>query len=320
MTPAAKVLISGASGFIGLALCRELLEAGYSVKALGRNLTGLQNLVLSYPQQLECVHQDLVAAAPGPELFINVDFVVHLAAYASAAGISVTELNKLNVDASVALAQQAQHAGVKRFIFLSSAQVAAIKRPAKQAESFYTQDNYALSKLAAEQALQAQCQQAACRMQLVIIRPPLVYGPGVKGNFARLQHAVAKGRWLPLGALTQHKRSYLALANLTDFIRLCLTHPQAAAQPWLVSDNHDVTTTELIHRLGQACGVPARLVAVPVWLLLMMGRLTGSSGAITRLTGAMQLDISSAQQHLGWQPITTMEQQLALMQRSASDR
>lgn len=309
--PTGKVLVTGASGFIGLAVCRQLLEGGYAVKALGRNLTGLQNLVQSYPQQIECVSQDLVALAPGPELFIKVDFVIHLAAYASAAGISATELNTLNVDASVALAQQAQQAGVKRFIFLSSAQVEAIKG----SESFYAQESYALSKLAAEQALQAKCQQGGRGMQLVIIRPPLVYGPGVKGNFARLQHAVAKGRWLPLGALKQNKRSYLALDNLTDFIELCLVHPKAATQPWLVSDNQDVTTAELINNLGQACGTPARLVAVPVSLLLLMGWLAGRSGAVKRLTAAMQLDISTVQQQLGWQPTVTMKQQLALMQQ-----
>nr|WP_301003837.1 NAD-dependent epimerase/dehydratase family protein [Arsukibacterium sp.] len=311
-------MVSGASGFIGLALCQQLLQAGYAVKALGRNLAALQNLAQRYPQQLECVNQDLVAAAPTPELFNNVDFVVHLAAYASAAGISAAALKALNVDASVALAQQAQQAGVKRFIFLSSAQVVAIKGAIKGSESFNPQDSYALSKLAAEQALQALCQQGACSMQLVIIRPPLVYGPGVKGNFARLQQAVASGRWLPLGGLKHNKRSYLALLNLTDFIQLCITHPQAADQPWQLSDNADISTRELISNMARAQGKPARLLPVPLWLLGTIGKLTGHSGAVSRLTSAMQLDISATQQQLGWQPVITMKQQLALMCQSAA--
>jgi nucleoside-diphosphate-sugar epimerase len=138
-------------------------------------------------------------------------------------------------------------------------------------------------------------------MEVVIIRPPLVYGPGVKANFAALMHAVQRGWPLPLGAV-HNQRSLVALDNLVDFIVTCITHPQAANQTFLVSDGQDLSTTELVRGMAQAAGVPARLLPVPVWALQLGATLLGKGDAVQRLCGNLQLDISKARNLLGWVP------------------
>jgi nucleoside-diphosphate-sugar epimerase len=166
------------------------------------------------------------------------------------------------------------------------------------------QDAYGLSKYEAEQGLRQMA--AETGMELVIIRPPLVYGPGVKANFAALMRAVQRGWPLPLGAI-HNQRSLVALDNLVDFIITCITHPQAANQTFLVSDGQDLSTTELVRGMARAAGVPARLLPVPAWLLQAGAGLLGKGDAVQRLCGNLQVDISKARQLLGWVPPVSVE-------------
>lgn len=146
-------------------------------------------------------------------------------------------------------------------------------------------------------------------MEVVTIRPPLVYGPGIKANFAALMRAVQKGWLLPLGAI-QNKRSLVALDNLVDFIVTCITHPKAANQTFLISDGQDLSTTELVYGMAKAAGVPARLIPLPVWALEWAGRLLGKGDAVQRLTGNLQVDSSKARVLLGWEPIVSVQEGL----------
>ena len=169
------------------------------------------------------------------------------------------------------------------------------------------QDAYAQSKHEAEQGLREIASQTG--MELVIIRPPLVYGPGVKANFATLMHAMQRGWPLPLGAV-HNQRSLVALDNLVDFILTCITHPQAANQTFLVSDGQDLSTTELVLGMAKAVGVPTRLLPVPVWALQAGATLLGKGDAVQRLCGNLQVDISKARSLLGWLPPVSVEEGL----------
>jgi nucleoside-diphosphate-sugar epimerase len=168
-------------------------------------------------------------------------------------------------------------------------------------------DAYGISKMEAEQGLQQIGQQTG--MEVVIIRPPLVYGPGVKANFAALMRAVQRGWPLPLGAV-HNQRSLVALDNLVDFIITCITHPQAANQTFLVSDGQDLSTTELVRGMAQSAKVPARLLPVPVWALQAGASLLGKGDAVQRLCGNLQVDISKSRSLLGWVPPVSVEEGL----------
>jgi nucleoside-diphosphate-sugar epimerase len=207
------------------------------------------------------------------------------------------------VDATLHLARQAAQAGVKRFIFVSSIKVngelTRQGRPFTECDPPDPQDPYGISKIEAEQGLRQVA--ADTGMEVVIIRPPLVYGPGVKANFAALMRAVKKGMPLPLGAI-HNQRSLVALDNLVDFIVTCITHPKAGNQTFLISDGQDLSTAELVRGLAEAAGTSARLLPVPVWGLEWAGRLVGKGEAVQRLCGNLQIDSSKARTLLGWKP------------------
>jgi nucleoside-diphosphate-sugar epimerase len=218
---------------------------------------------------------------------------------------------EVNVRGTLNLAQQAAEAGVKRFIFISSIKVngefTGPGHPFTEADTPNPQDAYGVSKHEAEQGL---CQIAAATgMEVVVIRPPLVYGPGVKANFASLMRAVKRGWPLPLGAI-HNQRSLVALDNLVDFIITCITHPQAANQTFLISDGEDLSTTDLVRRMAQVAGVPARLVPVPVWALEGAGRILGKGDAVQRLCGSLQIDSSKARKILCWEPKISLQEGL----------
>jgi nucleoside-diphosphate-sugar epimerase len=209
----------------------------------------------------------------------------------------------VNVEGTLNLARQAAAVGVQRFVFISSVKVNGESTEPGQAfteaDTPNPQDAYGLSKHEAEQGLRHIA--AETGMEVVIIRPPLVYGPGVKANFAALMRAVQRGWPLPLGAV-HNQRSLVALDNLVDFIVTCITHPQAANQTFLVSDGQDLSTTELVRGMARAAGVPARLLPVPVWALQAGATLLGKGDAVQRLCGNLQVDISKARSLLGWVP------------------
>jgi nucleoside-diphosphate-sugar epimerase len=245
----------------------------------------------------------------------DVDAVIHLAARVhvvkDTSADSLNQFRKVNVFGTLNLARQAAAAGVKRFVFVSSVKVNGESTPAghafTEADEPNPQDAYAVSKLEAEQGLREIAAQAS--MEVVIVRPPLVYGLGVKANFAALRRAVQRGWPLPLGAV-RNQRSLMALDNLVDFIVTCTTHPQAANQTFLASDAHDLSTPELVSGLARAAGVPARLLPVPVWVLQAGATLLGKGDAVRRLCGNLQVDISKARELLGWVPPLSVDEGL----------
>ncbi len=285
-----RFLMTGWTGFVGQGLLRRL--DSHVVHRVSRT-------------DLACGFVELA----------GVDVVIHLAARAHVmhdrAADPLSEFRRVNVDITRDLARQAAAAGVKRFVYISSVKVNG--ESTKNAQAFgeidepMPQDAYGQSKHEAEQVLKAIALETG--MELVIIRPPLVYGPGVKANFASLTKAVKRGWPLPLGAV-HNQRSLVSLDNLVDFIITCATHPNAANETFLVSDGHDLSTTELVRGMAQAAGVSARLLPVPVWALQALARLLGKGDAVERLCGNLQVDISKARRLLGWVPPQTVEEGL----------
>jgi len=241
--------------------------------------------------------------------------VVHLAARVhimrDEAADPLTEFRRVNVEGTLNLARQAADAGVRRFIYLSSIKVNGEQTLCEQ--SFTVQDvpapldPYSISKHEAEESLRKLAQQTG--MEVVIIRPPLVYGPGVKANFLAMMRWLHKGVPLPLGAI-HNRRSLVALDNLVDLIITCLDHPAAANQTFLISDGEDLSTTELLRRMGLALGRPARLIPVPVSLLTSGAALLGRRDMAQRLCGSLQVDISKARALLGWKPPISVDEGL----------
>ncbi len=305
-----KVLVTGANGFIGRALCACLQKAGHQVVAVVRRPCAMVNEFV--------VDED---SSTWMQAMSGCDAVVHLAGRAHV--MNEDAVNPLqafraaNVDASARLALLAARAGVRRFVFMSSIKVngerTSLDCPFTPSDAPAPEDAYGVSKWEAEQALQSIAQ--ASKMELVVIRPPLVYGPGVKGNFSRLIEWVKAGIPMPLGVVP-NKRSMVALDNLVAFTVLCANFaesPRAAGQVFLVSDGDDVSTTELLHRVAKAYACKTRLIPVPTWLLSRAARLLGRSAAAERLLGSLILDASKAHKLLGWQPSVTMDEQLRKM-------
>ena len=304
-----KALVTGANGFVGLAVLKKLnlmsgLQGVGSVRRTG-------SLICSAVVEVGDMNlqTDWSAALAGVDAVIHTAARVHITQDSEADPL--TTFRAVNLYATLNLARQAATAGVKRFVFISSVKVngdsTLVGRAFIEDDVPSWQDAYAQSKYEAEQGL---CQLSAdTGMEVVIIRPPLVYGPGAKANFATLMHAVRRGWPLPLGAV-QNLRSLVALDNLVDFIVTSLTHPQAANQTFLVSDGQDLSTTELVRGMAQAAGVPTRFLPVPVWALQAGASLLGKGDVVQRLCGNLQVDISKARSFLGWVPPLSVEEGL----------
>ena len=302
-------LVTGAGGFVGKSLCAALSMRGSLVRAALRSIN-------NHTDEFESVVVGPIDAETGWSAVLQgVGTVVHLAARVhvmkDASEDPLAEFRRINVDGTLNLARQTAAAGIKRFVFISSVKVNGERTEPGQAftenDAPNPQDAYGQSKHEAEQGLRLIA--ADTGMEVVIIRPPLVYGPGVKANFAALMRAVQRGWPLPLGAV-HNQRSLVALDNLVDFIVTCITHPKAANQTFLVSDGQDLSTTELIRGMAQAAGVPARLLPVPVWALQAGAKLLGKGDAVQRLCGNLQVDISKARELLGWVPPVSVEEGL----------
>jgi len=224
----------------------------------------------------------------------------------------LTEFRKVNVDGTLNLARQAAAAGVKRFIFISSIKVngedTLLGRPYTAFDVPAPLDPYAISKFEAEVGLKALA--AEIGIEVVIIRPVLVYGPGVKANFRSMMAWLCKGVPLPLGAI-HNKRSLVALDNLVDLIVTCIDHPAAANQTFLVSDGDDLSMTQLLRALGGALNKPARLIPVPPWLIQSAAAVLGRKAVAQRLCGSLQVDMSHTCETLGWRPPVSVDQALA---------
>lgn len=299
------VLITGASGFLGQALCQRLRADKCLLTALARHAPTAMSERWIQVQRYE----DAVGLLAGQLCVVHLAARVHVMQDSEADPLR--EFRKANVDLTLKLARQAAQAGVRRFVYISSVKVngeeTASDQPFLADDEPKPQDPYGVSKMEAEQVLRALAIQTG--MEVVIIRPPLIYGPGVRANFEALIRVVARGVPLPLAAI-HNKRSLVALDNLVDLIAVCISHPNAANQIFMVSDGDDLSTPGLIRRMSNAMARPARLFYVPVWLLLLGAKLVGKSSAAQRLCGNLQVDISKTQKMLRWKPPISVDEGL----------
>jgi nucleoside-diphosphate-sugar epimerase len=299
-----KVLITGANGFVGRALREYLICAGHQIVPVVRKPCSIPG---------ERVIAD-VANHPGwAEVLSGCQVVVHLAARVhvmnDTAGDVAALYHASNVVFTRTVAEVAALQGVKRFIFVSSIKVNGEGReiPYRAEDVPAPEDDYSRSKWAAEKALGAIAQQTG--MEVVILRPPLVYGPGVRANFLRMMEVLAQGWVLPLGAV-HNRRSLLYIGNLCDAVSVAMTHPAAAGHTYLPTDCEDVSTTELLYRLARALEVSPRLIPIPSRILRWAGKLLGKGRQAERLLGSLAADSSSMRRDLGWSPPFSMDEGL----------
>lgn len=307
-----RVLLTGASGFVGRAVQARLLADG-----VHELRCALRQLPPTSPANCDvCLSPGLASDADWSAALANVDAVIHCAARVHVMNEQAidpfAEFRQVNVEGTLRLARQAVEAGVRRFIFVSSIKVngeQTLPGHAYCADDVpEAVDPYGISKYEAEEGLRALA--AETGLEVVIVRPPLIYGPGVKANFHSMLRWLHRGIPLPFGAIDNH-RSFVALDNLVDLLVLCLTHPAANGQRFLVSDGEDLSTTELLRRLSRALGRRARLVPIPqLWIEYGAG-LLGQRALSQRLCGSLQVNIDKTRECLGWVPPLTVEQALA---------
>lgn len=311
MADGLKVVVTGASGFVGARLLSTLCSSGkFNVTPISRSKSSSNEIVLD----------DFTVESIGPEtsygsLFDGVDSVVHLAARVHVMNEHsedpLRDFREVNVFGTVNLARQAASAGVRRFIFISSVKVSGERteqgRPFVEAMRSNPEDAYGQSKFEAEEALKEIAKET--RMEVVIVRPPLVYGPGVKANFRSLISLCNTGLPLPFGSI-HNRRSLMYVDNLVDFIVSCIGHPRAANETFLVSDGEDVSISALISRIRKLQGRRCFLLPVPTWLFALAGRLTGKTEVVSRLVSDLSVDSTKASQLLDWTPPYSLDKGL----------
>lgn len=326
-----NILLTGATGFVGKALLRKLTDDGHRIFALVRkkseqippyieqiitaDISNLSSEVRKNKSDIITRSEDEVLVKLR-EALRETDVIVHTAARVHVMNErSNNPLNlfrRVNSEATLALARMAAEAGVKRFVFLSTVKVngesTSDRAPFSESDICQPDDPYAISKWEAEQGLFHIS--STTPMESVIIRAPLIYGPGVKGNFATLYKFIEKGFPLPLASI-KNQRSLLALDNLLSFINICLTHQMAANEIFLLSDDRDVSTPELVKCLADAQGKSALLLPLPVFLLRFLAFTVGKKAFSERLLGSLCVDVSKAKSLLDWKPVVTMQQQLS---------
>lgn len=295
------IVVTGAGGFIGLALTERLLRAGAEVRAAVRRDSAALGGLAGLGRLRQVVVGDIGAATDWSDALAGADALVHLAARVHETRPSHRDdrerYAEINTDATLRLAGAAGRAGVKRLVFVSSA----------KAEDG-SGDPYGRSKAEAERLLRDGSGDLG--LECVIVRPPLVYGPGVRANFLRLMRLVDSGVPLPFGGI-DNRRSFVFVGNLADALHACIGHPRAAGETFAVSDGEDVSTPELVRRIARALDRPARLFPIPLPLLALAGRLAGQAQAVGRLTGSLTVDASAIRSTLGWRAPFSMQQGLA---------
>jgi nucleoside-diphosphate-sugar epimerase len=297
-----RILITGGQGFVGSALATGALTKDLAVRVSSRQKPVALVAGIEY-----CHTGDLGAATDWCSALAGIDVVVHCAGRAHVMNDSATDpltlFRTANVEGTVRLARQAVAGGVKRFVYISSVGVNGVKttpgRPFTEIDEPSPHNAYAVSKREAELALLQIATESG--MEVVIIRPPLVYGVGAPGNFGALMRAVRRGWPLPLGAI-DNRRSLVGIDNLVEFITVCIGDPRAANQTFLVSDGHDLSTTALVRGMADAAGMPARLLPVPVSMLRAAATVLGRADQVQGLCGNLQVDSSKARSLLGWVP------------------
>ncbi len=297
-----KILVTGATGFVGQALCQRLLETGHAVRCAIRGGEG--------GAALPAGCETSVVGSIGPETYWaeavkGTELVIHLAARVHVMRESVpdplAEFRKVNTEGTRRLAESAAAHGVKRLVYISTIKVNGEKSdaPFRESDRPAPQDPYGISKFEAESVLWEIGKRSG--LEIVVIRPPLIYGPGVKANFRNLMNIVHRGVPLPFGTIRNHRRM-VYLGNLVDIILCCSWHPSAAGEVFLAGDEESVSTPELVARIAESMGKKARLVSVPAGLIKWAGRISGKSAAVERLFGDLNLDIGKLEAKLGWKP------------------
>lgn len=300
-----NILLTGGSGFLGKHLLKDLDK--YQVRVLDRNRNEKHNQVTYFKASIDSLSKYSL-------LLENVDTLIHCAARVHVMNEQslnpLNEFREVNTAGTMNLARQAQEAGAKRFIFISSIKVngesTEIGKSFRASDERRPEDFYGQSKAEAEEMLLEIAKETG--LEVVIIRPTLVYGPGVKANFASLMNLVSKGIPLPFGCITQNKRSLVSITNLVDLIITCIDHPKAANQVFLVSDDQDVSTSEMVREMAKALGKPTWQLPIPVWCYKFVGKLLNKSDVVDRLTGSLQVDISHTKDTLGWKPPQTLKE------------
>ena len=307
-----RILLTGASGFVGSAVQARLLADG---------VHALRSAFRVLPEKTVVTGDVCIAPDLGPDgdwrhALAGIDTVIHCAArvhvMAEQEVDPLAAFRRANTEGTLRLAQQAAEAGVKRFVFLSSLKVNGEKsdpgRAFRADDAPALADPYGISKWEAEEGLLNVARETG--MAVVIIRPPLVYGPGVKANFLSMMRWLHRGVPLPFGAI-DNRRSLVALDNLVDLILVCLEHPAAANQRFMVSDGEDVSISALLRRLGAALNAPVRLIPVPQYWIETGARLVGRDDLSRRLCGSLQVDIGKTRNLLDWAPPVSLDQALA---------
>jgi nucleoside-diphosphate-sugar epimerase len=315
-----RVLVTGADGFVGRYVCRKLMESGYSLRAGVRNAESIPDLQRAVPGLTDSSLLGDLGASPelsGP--LAGMSAVVHLAARVhimkESSGDPLQEFRRANVEGTKSLAYAAAAAGVRRFIFVSTIKVngdSTSDMPFNVDMPPAPQDAYAISKWEAEEALRSVAAESG--LELVIVRPPLVYGAGVRGNFLRLMSLVDRALPLPRPR-KRNCRSMIGAENLADFLVRCVDHPKAAGHSFLVKDSEDISTRELITRLARLLNRPVRLVPVPESLIRLVARLTMTKEAAGRILDSLVIDSDCTQQLLKWTPPVTLDEGLAATAR-----
>ncbi len=311
MTEPRILFVTGASGFVGSALVARLADdERYRVRAAVYGQSG------AIPEGVEVIHgMDLAQPGDWSAMLKGVDCLIHAGARVHIMHETVpdalAEYRRVNVQGTLNLAQQAAAAGVRRFIFLSSVKVngeETFDQPLTTHDRPQPVDAYGISKWEAEQALNEIG--AKTGMEIVVLRLPLVYGPGVGGNFAAMLRMLQRPWPLPLAAVRHNRRSLVALDNVVDLVAMCIDHPVAANRTWMISDDEDVSTADLLRRTAAAMGQSARLFPLPAGLLRLGAALIGKSEVARRLLGSLQVDMSETRQLLGWNPPVSLEEGL----------
>ena len=306
------VLVTGANGFIGQSLCKSLAESGFIVRGTIRSMDRKSpNTQTGY-----VVTGPIEAVSNWDPVLDSVEAVVHTAATSDFHGpptkAALDRMNSINVDAVTRLAEQAVVAGVKRFIYLSSIKVNGLittDRPFTADDNPQPVEPYGKSKMAAEQALYKIS--ADTGLELVILRPSLVYGPNPRGSVLQLMRFVDREILLPLASV-ENRRSLVAVQNLCDLIKVCLIHPKAPDNTFLVSDGADISTPDFIRRIASHMGRKTRLVPIPVFLLRMSAALLGRWSEIQALTFSQQVDSSKTRDRLNWVPPVNPDKALGI--------
>lgn len=302
-----KVLVTGANGFVGSWLCDVLQREGHEV------VRAIRSGECTNPLHHHIVIGDMDGGTDWLPALAGVEVVIHTAARVHVLHESVTdplsEFRHVNIDATVRLAEQAAESGVQRFIFISTIGVLGnySTTPMDEHRTPNPPNAYSASKREAEVRLMQVADRTA--LQAVIVRPPLVYGPGVKANFLRLMQAVDKGMLLPFGRV-RNKRDFISIENLCQLVMLCLDHPAAANQIFVVADGEPISTPALIRKLARLMEKPARLLPVPRWLLWQGAKFMRKERLYHSICSSLRIDTSHARTLLGWQPAQSFDEGL----------